>query len=129
LPVEFAELIPYAGAREPLREILFSLMLSAMVNLHVYDFPCEETVTPRPIASRLVRHEAARGPQVTNACHTPVKLDEVARHLVCLLDGTRDREAIARDLAAIPGAPPIKDIRRALPGSLEWLARMALLEG
>ena len=129
LPVEFEGLIPYAGAREPLREILLGLMRSAMVNLHVYDFPCEETVTPRPVASRLVRHEAARGPQVTSACHTPVKLDEVARHLVCLLDGTRDQEAVVQDLAAIPGAPPIEDIRRGLPGSLEWLARMALLEG
>jgi len=34
--VEFEELIPYAGAREALREVLFGLMLSAMVNLHVY---------------------------------------------------------------------------------------------
>jgi hypothetical protein len=129
LPVEFAELIPYAGARAPLREILFGLMQGAMVNLHVYDFPCEETVTPQPVASRLVRYEAARGPQVTSACHTPVKLDEIARHLVVRLDGSRNQETIARELAAIPGAPPIEDIRRGLPGSLEWLARMALLEG
>jgi SAM-dependent methyltransferase len=129
LPVEFEELIPYAGAREPLREILFGLMLGGMVNLHVYDFPCEETVTAKPMASRLVRHEATHGPQVTSACHTPVKLDEVARHLVCLLDGTRDLEAIARDLAKVEGAPPVEDIRRGLPGSLQWLARMALLEG
>ena len=129
LPVGFEELVPYAGARESLREILFGLMLGGMVNLHVYDFPCEETVTARPVASRLVRHEATCGPQVTSACHTPVKLDEVARHLVCLMDGTRDLEAIARDLAAIEGAPPVEEIRRGLPGSLEWLARMALLEG
>ena len=86
-------------------------------------------MTARPAASRLVRHEAARGPQVTSACHTPVKLDEVARHLVCLMDGTRDVEALAQDLAAIEGAPPVEDIRRGLPGSLQWLARMALLEG
>ncbi|HXB71570.1 MAG TPA: class I SAM-dependent methyltransferase [Candidatus Acidoferrales bacterium] len=129
LPLEFEELIPYAGARQSLREILFDLMLGAMVNLHVYDFPCEETVTSRPVASRLVRHEAARGAHVTSACHTPVKLDEVARHLVVLLDGTRNLEAVAQDLATIPGAGSLEDIRRGLPGSLEWLARMALLEG
>jgi len=129
LPVEFKELIPYAGAREPLREILFGLLVGAMVNLHVHDFPCEETVTQHPAASRLVRYQAAEGPKVTNACHTMVKLDEVARHLVCLLDGTRNLEAIAQDLAAIEGAPPMAEIRRVLPGSLEWLARMALLEG
>lgn len=129
LPVEFEELVPYAGTSESLRAILLGLMLAAMVNLHVYNFPCQETVTLRPIASRLVRHEAANGPLVTNACHTPVELDEVARHLVCLLDGSRDLEVIARDLAAIEGAPPIEEIRRGLPGSLQWLAQMALLEG
>lgn len=129
LPVEFEELVPYAGARESLREILYGLMVGAMVNLHVHDFPCEETVTQHPAASRLVRYQAADGPKVTNACHTMVKLDEVARHLVCLLDGTRDMEAIAHDLAAIEGAPPVEELRRGLPGSLGWLARMALLEG
>jgi prepilin signal peptidase PulO-like enzyme (type II secretory pathway) len=40
--LRFEKLIAYAGVRESLREILFGLMLGAMVNLHVYDFPCEE---------------------------------------------------------------------------------------
>jgi hypothetical protein len=129
LPVEFEELCPYAGDRESLREILFGLLLGGMVNLHVYDFPCEESVTHRPIASLLVRHQAAAGPYVTNACHLPVKLDEIARRLVVLMDGSRDREALAQSLAALPGSPPLAEIRRHLEGSLEWLARMALLEG
>ncbi|MCU1234279.1 MAG: Methyltransferase type 12 [Candidatus Solibacter sp.] len=129
LPVEFAELIPYAGTREALREILFVLMIAGCVDLHVYDFPCEEEVTERPRASRLARYQAAAGGNVTNACHIPVELDELARRLVILLDGTRTASAIARDLAAAPGAPPLKQIRQYLPGSLDWLARMALLEG
>jgi hypothetical protein len=66
---------------------------------------------------------------VTNACHTPVELDSVARRLICLLDGTRGLKSIAKDLADIEGMPPAEEIRRGLPGSLEWLARMALLEG
>ena len=129
LPVEFAELVAYAGAADPLREIVYGLMLGGMIHLHVYDFPCEESVTERPEASGLVRYEASRGFQVTSACHTPVKLDEIARRLVCLLDGTRDWETLARDLAATEGAPAIEDIRPVLPHSLAWLARMALLVG
>ena len=128
LPVEFAELIPYAGSCEALREILFALMIGGCVDLHVYDFPCEEAVTERPRASRLARYQAAAGGNVTNACHIPVELDEIARRLLILLDGTRTVGQLARDLAAHPAAPTRKEILRHLPDSLDWLARMALLE-
>jgi hypothetical protein len=129
LPVEFSELIPYAGSVEALREILFALMVGGCVDLHVYDFPCQETVTDRPRASALARYQAAAGSNVTNACHIPVQLDEIARQMVILLDGTRTVKEIARELSALPGAPSLKEIRRHLPASLEWLARMALLKG
>lgn len=129
LPAQFEELIPYAGSADLLREILFALLATGCVNLHVHEFPCQETVTARPRASLLARYQAAGGGNVTNACHIPVELDPMVRHLVCLLDGTRTHEEIARQLAAMDGAPALKAIRRSLPRSLEWLARMALLEG
>ena len=128
LPARFEELIPYAGDAGLLREVLFALLRSGCVNLHVHDFPCQETVTERPRASRLARYQAAGGGNVTSACHIPVELDAIASHLVRLLDGTRTHEEIACELAAIEGAPGLDDVRRHLPGSLDWLARMALLE-
>ena len=79
-------------------------------------------------ASRLARLEAQSAHQVTNACHMLVELDEIGRRLLLLLDGTRDHVAIARDLAASADAPPIEEISRHLRSSLEWMARMALLE-
>ena len=94
----------------------------------MHDFPCQEVVTARPCASRLVRYQAALGGNVTNACHLPVSLDEIGRSLASLLDGTRTHAEIARDLAAIPNAPAIRDVKKHLPGSLEWFARMGLLE-
>ena len=112
-----------------LREILFALLRAGCVNLHVHDFPCEETVTERPRASRLARYQASGEGNVTSACHIPVELDVIARHLVRLLDGTRTHDEIACELAGIEGAPSLKDVRRYLPGSLDWLARSALLEG
>ena len=129
LPARFEELIPYAGDAGLLREVLFALLRAGSINLHVYDFPCQETVTERPRASRLARYQAAGGGNVTSVCHIPVELDAIARHLVRLLDGTRTHGEIASELAAIEGAPELEDVRRYLPGSLDWLARMALLEG
>jgi SAM-dependent methyltransferase len=128
LPVEFDELVPYAGGREPLREILFTLFIAGCVDLHVYHFPCQEEVTERPRASRLARYEAARGGNPTNACHIPVEIDDVARELLLMLDGSRTIPELARGLAA-RWATPLTRVRRRLPASLEWLARMALLEG
>jgi methyltransferase-like protein len=129
LPARFEELIPYAGNTELLREILFALLTAGCVNLHVHDFACQETVTERPRASRLARYQAAGGDNVTNACHIPVELDPIARHLVRLLDGTRTHDEVARELAGIEGAPSLEDVGRYLPSSLDWLARLALLEG
>src|SRR6185437_10593564 len=59
LPVEFAELVPYAGGRQPLREILLAMLAAGCANLHVHDFPCEDSVTARPCASRFARYQAA----------------------------------------------------------------------
>lgn len=129
LPVLFDELIPYAGSREALREILLALVAGGCADPHVHDFPCEESVTEFPRASRLARYQAATGRLVTNLCHVPVQLDEVARQLLLLLNGTRSQEVLARRLAKTPGAGSAKAIRAALPRSLEWMARMALLEG
>ena len=78
--------------------------------------------------SRLARYQAARDGDVTNACHIPVKLDLIASHLVRLLDGERTHEQIARKLAAMEYAPNLEEVRHCLPNSLDWLARMALLE-
>ena len=47
-----------------------------IVNLHVFDFPCEETVTSRPRATRLARAQAARSRFVTSVRHHLVELDE-----------------------------------------------------
>jgi hypothetical protein len=129
LPLAFNELVPYAGSRDALQTILFGLTTGGFADLHVFDFPCEETVTSKPAASRLARHQATTSKFVTSACHRVVELDDVGRELVLLLDGTRDHEQLARDLAAVSGAPPLEKIREHLSTSLEWLAGVALLEG
>jgi methyltransferase-like protein len=121
LPLSFEELVPYAGSVESLEEILYALMVSGFADLHVFDFPCEERVTARPRANRLVRYEAAHSRYVTSACHMAIELDEEGKSLIQLLDGTRTRRQIARDFK-------VKD-SEALAARLEWMAAHALLDG
>jgi methyltransferase-like protein len=128
LPLQFDDLIPYAGDRDSLSEILFDLFRWGFVEVHVFDYPCQETVTEKPLASRLVRYQASVSSYVTSACHHMVELDEIGRCIVMLLDGTRDLEQLTRVLFAIPDGPPLEQIRQYLPASLEWMAGKGLFE-
>jgi SAM-dependent methyltransferase len=107
LPVAFEELIPYAGSRRALREILFAFLRAGCADIHVYDFPCQETVTDRPQASALARYQARTANVATNACHVLVSLEPPVRRALLRLDGRR-----------CEGSPAL----------LDWLAQMALLE-
>jgi SAM-dependent methyltransferase len=122
LPVAFDDLLPYSDGAGPLCEILCSLVLAGFADLHVYDFPCQDIVTARPRASRLVRHQAGRSRYVTSACHMAVELDETARSLVQLLDGARTHHQIAR---AVGAGRSLEGVR----ATLEWMASRGLLEG
>jgi hypothetical protein len=108
LPLPFDELEPYDA---DLENTLLALFQAGIVNLHVFDFPCEETVTPRPRATRLARAQAARSRFVTSVCHHLVEIDEDDRALLRRLDGRRRRSSAA------------------IAARIEWFARMGLLEG
>jgi len=129
LPVRFEDLLAYAENHLALRNTLAAMVFTSFAQFHVHDFACQRSVTERPAASRLARHHARSSNRVPTVRHGLVELDEPGRQLLLLLDGTRDHEAIARDLAQCAGAPPPEDLQRALPGSLAWMAGMGLLEG
>jgi len=129
LPLAFEELLPAAESRQSLRNILAALVFSSFAQFHVHDFACQRVAGEMPVASRLARYQARESKRVANVRHGLVELDEPGRQLLLLLDGARDREAIVREMAQLEGAPPIEDLRRALPDSLAWMAGMGLLEG
>jgi SAM-dependent methyltransferase len=88
-----------------------------VIRLHAYapatvPAPCE-----RPRSSDLARREVALGEMVTTLDHETIALDERTRRLVALLDGTRDRAALAGEVG-----------RRGLDENLSRLAELALLE-
>jgi SAM-dependent methyltransferase len=79
----------------------------------------------RPEASPLARWQAARGLELTSLGYTTVRMDEpAARALIELLDGTRDRAAIAATLRERTGLELSPDD---LDTNLRELARLFLL--
>lgn len=104
LPLPFEELEPYGGAG--LAEELFALYRAGVVDAHVFDFPCEESPSERPRATRLARAQAERSRFVTGARHHLVELEDADRALIVKLDGRRKCDS----------------------PRVEWFARMGLLE-
>jgi methyltransferase-like protein/2-polyprenyl-3-methyl-5-hydroxy-6-metoxy-1,4-benzoquinol methylase len=103
------------------------------------------TVSARPRTSALARHQAAGKNLVTTLRHETAHLGDFERHLVRLLDGSRDRATLMAELVELVGqgeltvekdSRPVKlpaevreIIERALQAQLHVLAKNALLVG
>jgi methyltransferase-like protein/2-polyprenyl-3-methyl-5-hydroxy-6-metoxy-1,4-benzoquinol methylase len=92
-----------ADAQQALGRSLLQLYSANMVELHARRLPFVRDVPERPRASPLARRQAAAGPVVTNLRHESVALKDWQRQVLCLLDGSRDREALLDRLPS-PGA-------------------------
>ena len=116
---------------------------AGFVEFHVIPARLVNSVSERPISSRLARFQLQRGESTANQLHQPVKFsDSLSRHLVLLLDGSRDLETIARELTEfvrsghdeVPGSASVADPdeftssgRRKVEEGLKTLARGAML--
>ncbi len=78
-----------------------------LMELHVHAPELVLEAGERPVASPVVRCEARRGTWLTNARHERVRVDEMDRILVTLLDGQHDRPALTDCLME----GPVKDGR------------------
>lgn len=135
--VPVAELVAWmaerAGAGSPLAQpdqALALLLNGAYAGLLLpLAMPARLATTPgeRPVAFGPARWQAPRHDFVVNLRHDGVALtDAVMRRLVPLLDGTRDRAALAAALATI--APAMRDPRRALDEYLVHFGKLGILE-
>jgi SAM-dependent methyltransferase len=108
------------GGDDVVCETLLRAYAANLVRLHVWEPELAAAPSERPVASALARLQAAEGTRVTNLRHASVDVpDALGRRLITLLDGTRDRAALVREL----GRPPDE-----LERSLEGLVRISLLE-
>jgi hypothetical protein len=93
----------------------------------------------------LARWQAPTSDRIANLCHAPVVLENASgRHLLTLLDGTRDRAALLREMRPFidadrkaqqldkdqtPAVLSDNELARNLESTLEVFARYALLMG
>jgi len=108
------------------RRLVHGTALVGAVELHLNAPRFALAPGERPIASAVARLQLESGPVVTNLRHDSVRLDDaVPRQLLPLLDGTRDRAALAAVLGDALG--PAQGRAATLDAHLDQLAKLALL--
>jgi methyltransferase-like protein len=125
-------------------EILLATYAAGLVALHVNSPKIVLDVSEHPVASKLVRMQLKQGNIVTNLYHVGLKIeDELTRHLLSLLDGTRDQAVLEEEMAvairslasinqkngegALETDRTLKNLPTILKEKLVELARLALL--
>jgi len=109
--------------------LIMRLVIARMIDLDAWQAPVTRTVPDRPLASAVCRNDSLGGIHLTTLLHTTLKLDDpIARQLLLLLDGTRDRDALLRDLtSALPEVAP-QALAEGIGPALELLSRTGVLE-
>ncbi len=120
----FHELKEMCGSIDDLEFAELLLQFYALDFVHLHGAPRQAVCRPgeRPRTRNLARMQAARSAAVTSALHEAVNMnDERSLKLLLLLDGTRDRAALARDMGG--------DLSpEELWSNVEKLARAGLIE-
>jgi methyltransferase-like protein/protein-L-isoaspartate O-methyltransferase len=87
-------------ASDSLVQAVLKLAVSKLSDLRTHHIPAPKGISEHPTASFLARLMAQEGSRVTTMLHTHVEIeDEEGRKFLELLDGTRDRKALADALA------------------------------
>jgi len=108
-----------AGDDEHLARVLWTCGAAGIVSFHTVPAPLVRVPGPRPEAAALARLQVREHPDVSSLVHRTVRIaDPEARALLPLLDGTRDRAALAAEWSAQPAM---------LDECLAGFGRMALL--
>src|SRR5262245_31139102 len=131
-PLEFTALVAEIGRQlerpaplseedqRGLTESLIVVWLGGFIELHAWCGRAISVPGERPVASPLARLQATTGRRVASLRHRVIQLEDPDRRLLALLDGSRDRAAIAAEFE--PGLGP-----EALESRLEGFAQAALL--
>ncbi len=87
---------------EAQRQLLGADLLTAYatntVQFRTHDLPFVTKISDRPKVSEIARHQARTRDSVTNQLHERIAIDVFSRHLIELLDGSREKEAILDEL-------------------------------
>jgi len=117
--------VPVAEDSHWLSDMLLRLFAADFVELCVHAPAFVSTVSERPTASPLVRAQVRAGLSVTNLRHASISVDdEAARHLLLMLDGTRDRKQLLAEIRSQLAEGEVTAGQ--LDRKLEELAQMAV---
>jgi methyltransferase-like protein len=82
-----------------LADFIWEIYSVGLIELHVFIPPFMTQVNEKPVASPLARLEARDGDIVSTLHHRSLRLgDALQRGLIMLMDGTRDHDALRKDL-------------------------------
>jgi methyltransferase-like protein len=123
------ELIGSPADAEGLAEILLATYRAGLVELHVHPPACIAHPSEYPSTTALARWQARHGHTVTTLRHTTIEATgNIETQLLTLLDGTRDRAALAEELGATMQPPRHgRELRAELDRNLAKLAQFGLL--
>lgn len=109
--------------------VLLSAFAGGIVQLYANPPRLAPIPGERPLANPLARIQARTGERITTLLHTSIEIrDEIARRLLILLDGTRDRAALVQELMLFaPAGVARESFAAALDQNLDALARLGLL--
>ena len=85
---------------EVLADAMLRCAMVRLLDLTTHAERCAARLSTRPTASPLARFEARTESLVTSLSHVQVRLSDFDRHLLTLLDGTRDEGALVKDVIA-----------------------------
>jgi methyltransferase-like protein/SAM-dependent methyltransferase len=140
----FDELVKAAGPANPGIQTLAAHILEGyargFVVLRSRKAPFVTTISGRPVASALARYQAKTGDPVINQLQESGLMDEFDRHMLQLLDGANDRNAMVERLVKLvengvlksssPGSDALRrNLARAVEDNLGHFAKLALLVG
>ncbi len=116
----------YADA---LGKILLQTYEAGLIDLQSYQPRLTVTANDYPVASPLARLQIASGnPSVTNLRHESIKVEDgMSKQLLSLLDGTRDRAALIKDLHKDAQVATSEDLAGDVELCLKEIAQLALL--
>ncbi|WP_246173552.1 methyltransferase regulatory domain-containing protein [Limnoglobus roseus] len=81
--------------------LLNCYMSSDLIELHGMPITISRKVDAKPTALKWARMQAARGVSVTNRRHEVLRLNDLDRHLLPLLDGQKTKDQIIEGLAQV----------------------------
>ena len=111
-----------------LAQIVLKLAASMLADVRTCRLPLADGIAEKPTASMLARLMVEEGGTVTTLLHTHVNIeDEQGRKFLQLLDGTRDRQALADALAGDLPHLSREELLRQVDGNLVNFYHMGLL--